>query len=284
MRPGPVGGGWAPGEAVVTPEAVELDLVTGGIGSRGLARALDLVITVAGLGAVLLVVALIGSGAALEVAVSFLSFLAVFGYPAVFEWLMGGRTPGKAALGLRVVTVDGAPIGPRQAVIRSLLGPVDVVAGVESMLFSARDRRLGDLVAGTVVLRERSGPAEVSARGPLWFGPPSGCESFTASLPTDRMTAVDQAVVRSYVQRWHQFTPAARHDLAVRLATPIAVRLRHRVPYGMPPDLYLWCLAAARQLRDSRPPRADAGPPPPNRHGWGPPASGSLAPGITPPT
>ena len=166
----------APGAAaaspLITPEAVVLELRTAALGSRSLAKLLDLLIIAAGVGILLFVAVLAGAGGTLIVVlISVLSFLALFGYPALWESLWRGRTPGKATLGLRVVTDEGAPIGPRHAIIRAVLSPVDLVAGAESMLLSSRDRRLGDLVAGTVVLRDKT----VAAVGPpFWFSPPPG--------------------------------------------------------------------------------------------------------------
>ena len=91
-----------------------------------------------------------------------LTFVVLWGYPTVMETLWRGRTIGKIALGLRVVTVEGAPVRFRHAAIRATLGLVDFLltsgaGAVVSVLMTHRSQRLGDLVAGTVVLRERTG-------------------------------------------------------------------------------------------------------------------------------
>ncbi|MEO7430067.1 MAG: RDD family protein, partial [Acidimicrobiales bacterium] len=112
---------------IVTPEAVVLEFDTAGIASRALARAIDFVIQAVLLIALILVTvgALGGQGwLALVLVILGVAFV-VFGYPIVTEITMRGRSPGKAALGLRVVTVEGAPISPRHAFIRSAIGFVD---------------------------------------------------------------------------------------------------------------------------------------------------------------
>ena len=162
---------------IVTPEAVVLEFDTAGIASRALARAIDGAIQGALLFALILLTlgALGGEGwIALLFVIVGVAFV-VFGYPIVCEVAMQGRSPGKAALGLRVVTIEGAPIAPRHAFIRSTIGLVDflLVPGgfiaVLVALFSTRSQRLGDVFAGTIVLRERTASAPAAA---VWFNPP----------------------------------------------------------------------------------------------------------------
>jgi uncharacterized RDD family membrane protein YckC len=134
---------------IVTPEAVVLEFDTAGIASRALARAIDallqallllaiILLTVGGLG---------GDGwLALVLVITGVAFV-LFGYPIVCEVVTRGRSPGKAALGLRVVTMEGAPIAPRHAFIRAAIGLVDfllVPGGLVAVLvslFSARSQR-----------------------------------------------------------------------------------------------------------------------------------------------
>src|SRR5579862_2842350 len=108
------------------------------------------------------------NGAALLVTAIVVSFV---GYPVVFETLSRGRTLGKLALGLRVVSDDGGPVRFRQALVRGLAGVVEcwgvlgVPAVITSML-SARGKRLGDIFAGTFVLRERAPRQSVRSYAP----------------------------------------------------------------------------------------------------------------------
>src|SRR3546814_280253 len=171
---------------IVTPEAVVLDLETAGIASRGLARALDAAIQ----GVLMLVLVLVAGGLfgvsgilAIVLVVVGLAVV-ILGYPIICEVATRGRSPGKAAFGLRVVTVDGAPEAPRHAFIRSALGLVDFMippGGLLAVLValpSPRNQRLGDLVAGTMVLRERTAAPAPSA---VWFTPPPGLEGYASS-------------------------------------------------------------------------------------------------------
>src|SRR4051812_12959182 len=108
---------------LVTPEAVVLEFETAGVGSRILGRLIDTLIQVV----IFIGIALIAGAAAsggfgstpTTILVLFATFAVIFVYPAAFETLWRGRTPGKAALGMRVVTREGAPIRFRQAAIRS---------------------------------------------------------------------------------------------------------------------------------------------------------------------
>lgn len=239
---------------LVTPEAVELQFETAGLGSRSVAILLDLVIQ--GVVLVLLNIAvavflLEGSGLAGMVVALVLSALVLLGYPAVWETLWRGRTPGKAAMGLRVVTRDGAPVQFRHAAVRSFLMLVDLwmtsgFAAVVSILLSRDEQRLGDLAAGTVVLRERSGAGAPSA---VRFDPPPGWEGYAASLDTAGLTPDDYGAVRSFLLRVHSLSRDVGEPLAWQLATTVAQRLGHQPPPQIGPDAYLACVAAAHQRR-----------------------------------
>jgi RDD family len=214
-----------------------------------------------------------------------------FGYFAAMETLWRGRTIGKAALGLRVVTREGAPVRFRHAAIRTLLGLVDFGLGsgffaVVFVLFSRDNQRLGDLVAGTLVLRERSAATQLA---PVSFDPPPGLESYTATLDVTGMGIEEYQAVRSFLLRARQLAPASRASLAVQLATPLAARLRPPPPDGLPPEGYLRAVAAAYQRRQraatgswSAPPGSWSAPPgtwsPPPGSWSAPPGSWSLPP------
>jgi uncharacterized RDD family membrane protein YckC len=243
---------------VVTPEAVPLELETATIGSRLLAVMIDwtiqgstLIALVAGLGA------LAGAtnanvGAGVAVALFFLlSFLVLWGYPTAMETLWRGRSIGKAVFGLRVVTVEGAPVRFRHAAIRATLGLVDFLltsgaAAVICMLLTSRSQRLGDLVAGTVVLRERTG---LRAPVAVEFRVPPGLESYAHALDVARLTPDDYRAARTFLLRAPSLAPAVRYDLAVRVADPVSRRVRPPPPVGVPPEMFLLCVAAVYQHR-----------------------------------
>lgn len=246
-------------EGIVTPEAVRLRFETAGIPSRALAKLLDIgIAAVAVLVTLVVGLALDGDGfdeTVLTILVLLSSTLALFVYPAVAEgrW---GTTIGKAAWGLRVVTVEGGPVGPRHALVRAalqvvdfLLIPVGVVA-VASALTSPLDQRLGDRVAGTIVLRARSGAADALA---LAFPPLPGYEGYVASLDVSSVTPEQYEVLRSFLTRVDQLRPEARLHLADRLARPLSAAMQHVLPPGLHPELFCACVAAAYQQRHGGP-------------------------------
>ncbi|MEX2293667.1 MAG: RDD family protein [Acidimicrobiales bacterium] len=272
---------------IITPEAVVLEFDTAGIASRALARAIDAVIQGVLLFALILVAAgvLGGDGwAALGLIILGVAFVVV-GYPILAEVMSQGRSPGKAALGLRVVTVEGASISPRHAFIRSAIGIIDFVlvpgglVAVVVALFSPRSQRLGDLFAGTMVLRERTVNRPSDA---VWFNPPPGFEAYTTTLDVSPITEPQFALVRSYLLRIPDLSPEARASLSVRLATPLVAAMHHHTPPGVHADHFLQCVAAAYQRRHSGPPSAapNWGPPPPSAPSD---RSGTPPPPLPPP-
>lgn len=247
---------------IVTPEAVQLEFQQAGLASRMIAFIIDLLVQYALLFLLFFAVGAVAS-AGLELggvaaAVVFVGvFLILFGYPAGFETLWHGRTPGKAALGLRVVTLEGAPIRFRHAAIRAILGIIDLygtsgAVGVISVLVTARSQRLGDIVAGTIVLRERTAGPAGQTLTPVRFEPPWGLEPYAATLPAALLTHEDYGTVRAFLLRASTLTPEARHDLAGQLAGPLAARLQTTPPAGVMPEAFLVCVAAAFQRRMDR--------------------------------
>jgi uncharacterized RDD family membrane protein YckC len=246
---------------IVTPEAVVISLPTAGLGSRFLARGIDVLIQGAAIFVLLIAASLIagaGGGGATTAALVVVLLVATviwLGYPIAFETLWRGRTPGKAALGLRVVTNEGAPIRFRHALVRGILGLVDVwlfwgSVGVITILVSRNEQRFGDMAAGTIVVRERSGAPAPAA---TVFAPPPWCEAYVANLDVSGVGPAEYEAARSFLLRAGAIEPAARADLAGRLATPTLQRLRHTPPSWMGPELWLACLAAAYQRRHGGP-------------------------------
>lgn len=274
-------GGQEPG-GIVTPEAVVLDFDTAGVGTRVVAELLDLLVQGTALVIVLLALSVSAgatgsSGSTIVVIAMFLlSFLVLVGYPIAFETLWNGRTLGKAALGLRVVTREGAPIRFRHAAIRGIFLLVELwlflgSLALASILLSKRNQRIGDLVAGTVVLRER---VAVKAPTAVSFTAPWGYETYVASLDVSALTDAQYGLIRSFLLRLGELTAEARASLALRLANPTALRAHHTPPPGMGPELFLACVAAAYQLRHGGPALA---PPPPSAT-YPPPPSATYPP------
>jgi uncharacterized RDD family membrane protein YckC len=261
-------------DRMVTPEAVALELPTAGAGTRLAAALLDWLIVIVGeyLLSTLLIMGLalaqVGAAGSLPdwvliATTLFLLTFTMFGYFIISETLWRGRTVGKAALGLRVVTREGGQIRFRHAFIRGVFLLIDGLAsigsvGVISILASRRSQRLGDMVAGTVVLRERT-----ALRSPVavTFAPPPGLEAYTAVLDTTRVGIPEYQAVRSFLMRANSLAPHARYELAVKLANPMRELVRPLPPDGVQPELFLAAVAAAHQRRQrgtapqpSRPP------------------------------
>lgn len=260
---------------LVTPEAVVLDLPTADVATRIGARVIDVVIQI--VAGMLLGFALLGAGGAgapstaLWIILLFGLFLIVFAYPAVCEWLWKGRTVGKLALGLRVLTTDGAPIRFRQAAVRSFMNVVDVIGlglgpviGIVAIFLSSSNQRLGDVVAGTIVVRERSG---AGAPAPVHFPMPNGCEAYASTIDVAGIGSNDYVAVRSFLLRAPTLPPHVRSGLATELAVQIAARARHTPPSWVYPELFLAVVAAKVQQRSgpvpAPVPTAWGSPPPP---------------------
>ncbi|MEY2430876.1 MAG: hypothetical protein QOC92_601 [Acidimicrobiaceae bacterium] len=245
---------------VVTPEAVVLEFETASVASRSLAQALDLIIRFGMLYALLIVAGLFGAtvGTTPAIVLIFVGvFVLLFGYPALLEVRWNGQTIGKRAFGLRVVTVEGSPVRFRHAAIRSLLAIVDFflppigVSATCVALLNRRNQRLGDIFAGTIVLRERTGAAFPV---PVSFPPLPGYEQYARSLDVGGLTPDQYAVIRSFLIRVNSLTPAARAHLATRLANAVALSMRHTPPAAVSPETFLVSVAAAYQLRQGGPP------------------------------
>jgi uncharacterized RDD family membrane protein YckC len=248
---------------IVTPEAVVLEFETGGVGSRTIARAVDLgvqlAIIVFGLAAVGVVVSTLFTasyanavGATLAALVGLVAF---FGYPIFMETRFGA-TVGKLMFGLRVVTVEGGPIRVRHAAIRAFLQLVDVwlipigVVGILAMLLSRQSQRLGDLAAGTVVLREQS---SLLRSIPVAFLPPPALLPYVSTLDASAVTTDQYGLIRTFLMRAPQLTPDARASLGWKLAGSVARRINQQVPSWLHPEVFLVCVAHAYQRRHRGP-------------------------------
>ncbi len=238
---------------VVTGEAVILDLRHARLPSRALAVLIDVILQVAVLlGLVLLAGRLLrDSDSALTAAVQLVLVVAVLvGYPVLAETVFSGRTLGKAALGLRVVRDDGGPIRFRQALVRGLLGFfVDLwltsgIGAIVSATISTRGKRLGDVLAGTVVIRDRV----PTGGGPAPAMPP-GLASWAAGADLSRVDDRLALAARQVLSRSRQLSPAAYADLCRRLATAVAAVVSPAPPPGTPPDCYLGAVLAERRRR-----------------------------------
>lgn len=241
-------------EGIVTPEAVVLDVETAGVASRVFAGIIDLLIQIGILFAGSLMLTIFGLVASSSrLLVSLLMALVVMGYPVVSETLMRGRTIGKRAMGLRAVTIEGAPIRLRHAMLRMMGGLVDRFLppfGVTGMLFvlgTSRHQRVGDLLAGTIVIRD---PDRTPLPMAVWFPVPPGCEAFAATIDPTAMTDEQYTVIRSFLMRNRELSADARYTLAADLARRAAATLRHDGHAKVHPEAYLLCVISRYQRRN----------------------------------
>lgn len=259
--------------SIDTPELVSLEYPVAGIGSRAIACLIDYAIQMIAGGLVLTVLALIaamsppssapaagGSGAksslsdAWATAIAFLIiFIFQWGYFTLFEAFWNGRTPGKRLLRLRVMQQNGRSIGFLDALSRNLLRVADAIpgfylVGLIAVFATRRSQRLGDLVAGTIVVHEQK------IETPLWDG--NGARHLTAGLepvspvqvvrssgiPADqvgRLTEADLELLESFNARKLDLPLATSAALAARLAQQMAVKMHTAVPPDLSAETFL---------------------------------------------
>lgn len=221
---------------LVTGEAVALELRPAKLPSRALAVLIDLVAAMAAYVAVTvaLVVSTAGLDEAAQTAVSIAAFLLVLvGGPIAVETLSHGRSLGKLACGLRVVRDDGGPIRFRHALVRGAVGVVEIlmtlgIVACIASLVSARGRRLGDVFAGTLVVRERI-PA---GRAPFVPPPPPWLAGRFSGLDLSAVPDGLWLAVRQYLTRMQQLDPQVGGAMAERLAADVAERTGAPAPQG----------------------------------------------------
>lgn len=214
---------------VETPERVRFRYRLAGPGRRGLAWLLDGVLRLMFLAAVALVVAaLSGTPTLMNVGLGVLSVI-VFAvdwlYGAVFETLLGGRTPGKLALSLRVVHEDGSPATFPDYLLRNLLRAVDFVPalfglGVLVMAIDPRFRRIGDWAAGTVVVVED----KAAVLGRVAVDPPVTEAERRALPPRVDLRRDEIEVIEAFLRRRRYLTATRAEELAAYLGPALAAR------------------------------------------------------------
>ena len=232
---------------IETPERVPLHFALASIGNRFIACAIDHAIQVLTLVTLVILFLIIAGfsdfGSRLSNAPKWiialliiLIFVLMSGYFAFFEWIWNGQTPGKRWMKLRVIREDGRPIGFFEAMVRNLLRNFDVMPspfysiGLISVFATDRDQRVGDLVAGTVVVRERE--AEAPAFAEVFASPVSDPAMrrswkpvpFTADMNLLSETEIE--VVENFLRRRWDLKDYPRQWMAWRVAMPILFKLR----------------------------------------------------------
>ena len=218
---------------LITPERITFEYPLAGPFRRALAYLLDFLIWVMICAAISVVLLLLSLGSAAGIGLILVAYFVLqWGYGAFCEAVFNGRTPGKAMLGLRVVSDRGVPITGGQAVLRNLLWTVEwlwpfaFLPAIASMLLTRKFQRLGDLAAGTMVIVETR-----PGRGSLRPIAEPAVAALVPLLPgkVDAGPELSRALAE-YVKHRGRFGRARREEMAAHLARPIRQR------YGLPDD------------------------------------------------
>ena len=271
----------AQSEAMVTGDAVALDVQIAQLPVRVLAALIDLAVVGTGyvLGVVLWALTLSGFDSALSAAVLVVFTVGtILGYPVVMETTTRGRSLGKMALGLRVVSDDGGPERFRQALFRALAGFIELwtltggPAVICSML-SSRGKRIGDLFAGTMVISERA--SKMPAPVPM----PPALAWWAASLQLSGLRSQQAEIARQFLSRAGQLEPTIRDQMAYRIYAEVLAQVSPPPPADAPPPLVLAAVLAERHRREL----ARLRPPAPRPTQAPPPARPAAPPSVTAP-
>ncbi len=245
-----------------TPESVELEFTLAGIGNRAYALMIDYLIWGAILIAVLFTWGILSTQIPEDIiseispwifAITLLIIFFIYvGYFVFFETLWQGQTPGKRYVKIRVIQDSGKPIGIQQATLRALLRPIDdtLFIGVLLIFFNGKEKRLGDLLAGTIVVQEErnitkdkfviSDQAQAVASQLLE-------ESNIAALLPD-----DFAVIREYLKRRREMEPIAKLELSRKLGKQLKDLINlEQMPLQVGSDLFLEAVYLAYQQQKS---------------------------------
>lgn len=250
-----------------TPENVELEFILAGIGNRVLACSIDyllllivqvifiLIFSIGGLAFVDFLVSLKLPGKIelwLYAILSLILFFTYIGYFMAFEAIWRGQTPGKRVAKIRVIRDDGRPLRLQQATLRSLLRPIDdlLYFGLFLVIFTKLEKRVGDWVAGTIVIQE------VTTVNKANFKLSGTAEALAIELlaiaDVSRLLPEDFAVIREYLRRRESLFPQARIALGKKLAFQVKeIITLEDVPSGITPNLFLEAVYLAYQKQSS---------------------------------
>ncbi|MEU6997091.1 RDD family protein [Nonomuraea sp. NPDC046570] len=238
---------------VVTGDAVVVEVRVAQPLIRAVALLIDVVVQLLlmmGTTWLVLWVAFVSDPALIAAMAILANVLVIVGYPVLSETLSRGRSLGKLALGLRVVSDDGGPERFRQALFRGLAGLVEfwMLFGAPALiasLGSQHGKRLGDMFAGTIVISERP-PRDRSQ--PIMM--PPALAGWATGLELSQLPAEVTTTARQYLSRWHDLSPQTQYEMGVRISTQVAAYVTPPPPPGVPPHAYLSAVLAERRRRD----------------------------------
>lgn len=266
--------GFADQLEIETPEQVLLRFPVAGLGSRFLALLTDSVIQYLSVTVVFLLLVLVFSGAKrtavgaisdragmwIVAGIGLVLFLLYWGYYSLFEAYWNGQTPGKKLLKIRVVKDTGRQVTLFESMARNIMRVVDAMpgmymVGVITMLCNKEHRRLGDLVAGTIVVHERVNDQPMLLHSSRTFTAGMYAPMFDEAprtgglaLPADgvaRLDAGDLNVIDMFFSRALDLDMAKRAEIAAKLAGRMAEKMRTPVPEGATAERLLEAIAHA---------------------------------------
>lgn len=244
-------------EALVTGEAVLLDLRTAPFPMRMIAGAID--------GIVELAILVLGSIGWVTVAVRggldegfaaagilLVSLMAFIGYPVLCELLLGGRSAGRLAAGTRVVREDGGPVHARQSLLRAVMGMLELwstsgALALACAVIDPRGRRLGDLMAGTVVLQER-----MRDRSAPRVSAPPQLEEWSRTADVGRLPLELVQDIRGFLPRSGRMHAESRRAISRSLLQRTLPHVAPAPPPGTDPEAFLTAVIAERSRRDQQ--------------------------------
>lgn len=242
---------------IETPEQIDLEFPVAGLGSRGLALLIDTLIQLV----VVIIVAVAMSfvspdlsrywataGKWMTALVIFFMFCLYWGYFAIFEVFWNGQTPGKRQAHIRVITASGRPITVFEAIARNFLRAVDsqlgYIVGAVAIAVDKKNRRLGDMVAGTVVVHELQEQGDS-----YWYGQQSTAVTAPSVEAVHAMTAQEFQLIETFLNRRLDLPYDQRQKTAINIADHIGNRLN--VPPADRPSPESFLEDLSRRYRDA---------------------------------
>ncbi|PYI68392.1 hypothetical protein CVV68_06160 [Arthrobacter livingstonensis] len=239
--------------AIITGEAVVLELRPASFAARSLGSAIDVLVTIALIiGAVFVMGAVPNfldlAAARAIVLVTLVGIVVVL--PIAVETVTRGKSVGKLAMGLRIVRDDGGSIRFRQALIRGLLAVFEIYMSLGSVaflacLFNDKSKRLGDMMAGTYAIRDRA-PKSL----PLQVHTVPALASWAQLADIGRLPDPLARRISVFLRQGGQMAAASRSSMAVALANEASPHVAPLPPAGTPPEVFLAALISERRDRE----------------------------------
>ncbi|GCD21127.1 hypothetical protein CTKZ_26890 [Cellulomonas algicola] len=240
-------------DEILIGEGVLLDTRAASALTRLVAALVDLAVLAAALIVIVIVLTTTAPAAMSEEVARITMILALVtvmvAYPTTMETLSRGRSLGKLALGIRIVRDDGGPLVFRQALIRALVGVIELWMTFGSVAFLCslvhpRSKRLGDVLAGTYAVRVRGGARRAPVQMPPWLA------SWAQGADVARLPDGLALAVRQFLARANGLHPASRVELGTRLSTEVARYVHPGPPPGTHPEAFLAAVLAERRERE----------------------------------